>query len=403
MEAKEFYQFAVQLMQNTKKAEPQLVSGSDAEFCMIVTAKTQTIYAGVTSVKVEKGKIMRSCPEFNAIMAMFPSKETLIEKLITISFSTMEISQPCESCLELLYMMNPENKNTQIFTAPDKSVCASELSNTEEQPESAPEQSESSGFAASAPAAAAPPTAMKPAPKNPLASASDFNGFGDFSADGGFGGFEAADPVEEPDEPEEAPVQEQAQQANPDNPFFNPAPPPGAAPQTMAQPYGYPQAQPYGYPQQQYGYPPQNPYAQQSMYIQPGQQSMYIQPGQPQQQSMYMQPNQPQSMYIQPGQQSMYVQPNQQSMYIQPNQPVASHSQQVSAYQQPNYYAQPGVAPPKPASATFKNRLANFMDDSDDPSPKVSQADALSRKELERQAKEQKRLAKMEAKLNRKK
>ncbi len=396
MEAKEFYQLAVKLIQDIKTAEPQFVSGTDAQFCMIVTAKKQAVYAGVTSIKVHQGKIMHSCPEYNAISAMTPFGETLIEKMITISFDTMEICQPCEECLNFLYQTNPNNKSTKIFVAPDKAVNASELLPPEES-----KKEENNGFAVSTPDAAPPPTAMKQAPKNPLASASDFGDFSDFSGEDGFG-FEAAEPEEEPEEEEEQqPVQAQAQPTTPNS---------ENAPQAMAQPYpqqpygGYPQPNPYGgYPQQQpYGYPQQGGYMQpQSMYIQPNQpQSMYIQPNQPQ--SMYMQPNQPQSMYIQPNQQSMYIQPNQQSMYMPSG--MSSHSQQVSAYQQPNYYAQAGAAPPKAASSTFRNRLANFMDDSDDiPKNAPSAASPQDVRKAADAAKEKKKMAKLEATFKRKK
>ena len=258
MEAKEFYNLAVKLTEDIKNVEPQLVSGSDAELCVLVTAEKQAVYAGVTSVKVSDGKVMRSCPEYNAIMAMIPSGETLIEKLITVSFGSLEVSQPCEDCFQLLYRANQDNKKAQIFTAPDKVIQAAELFAPDESqanepipmagsaPEEAPAPApapEQGGFAASSPAEAPPPPAMNKAPKNPLASAADF---GDFGGGGDFG-FEAAEPEPEPEE-EEPPAQSPA---NPENPFYAQQPASPAAPQTMGgmlQPQPYPQQQPYGYP-----------------------------------------------------------------------------------------------------------------------------------------------------------
>ena len=426
MEAKEFYNLAVKLTEDIKNVEPQLVSGSDAELCVLVTAEKQAVYAGVTSVKVSDGKVMRSCPEYNAIMAMIPSGETLIEKLITVSFGSLEVSQPCEDCFQLLYRANQDNRKAQIFTAPDKVIQAAELFAPDESqanepipmagsaPEEAPAPApapEEGGFAASAPAEAPPPPAMSKAPKNPLASAADF---GDFGGGGDFG-FEAAEPEPEPEEPAEPPAQSPA---NPENPFYAQQPAnPNAAPQTMGgmlypqqQPYGYPpQQQPqYGYAQQQpqqYGYAQQQPqygYAQQGGYGQP--QSMYMR-----QQSMYMnQPNQPQSMYMnQQNPQSMYMnQQNPQSMYMNQQNPQsmyvsqpAAHSQQVSAYQQSNYYSQTGTAPAKSDGSTFKNRLANFMDDGDDTSS--SSASQSNDADLMRQAQERKKAAKLDAGFNR--
>ncbi|MBR4320276.1 MAG: hypothetical protein IKP69_09570 [Oscillospiraceae bacterium] len=418
MEAKEFYNLAVKLTEDIKNVEPQLVSGSDAELCVLLTAEKQAVYAGVTSVKVSEGKVMRSCPEYNAVMAMIPSGETLIEKLITVSFSTLEVSQPCEDCFQLLYRANAENKNAEVFTAPDKIVTASELFAPDEtqvnEPipmageavKNVPEEmsQEQSGFAVSAPAEAPPPAAMNKAPKNPLASAADF---GDFSGGGDFG-FEAAEPQPEPEE-EEPPAQSPA---NPENPFYAQQPAmPMQAPQTMGgmlypqqPPYGYPPQQPqqYGYAQQQsqYGYAQQQSqygYAQQSQYgysqkpqygyAQQGYgqpQSMYVR-----QQSVYMnQPNQPQSMYMN--------QPQQQSMYV--SQPAA-HSQQVSAYQQSNYYSQTGTAPAKTDGSTFKNRLANFMDDGD--GDDANTASGGDNDDLVKQAKERKKAARLDAGFNR--
>ena len=412
MESQEFYNLAVKLAEDIKNIEPQLVSGSDSELCVLVTSENQAVYAGVTSVKVSAGKVMRSCPEYNAVMAMLPSGETLIEKLLTVSFSALEVKQPCEDCFRLLYRANPENQNAEIFTAPDKTVKASELFAPADEKEkplpmagtaiSKPEKPETpkEGFAAESDASA-PPPAMNKAPKNPLASANDFSGF---SADGDFG-FEAAEPTEEPEEEEQPAVQ--PADAGQANPFYQQGAAPNAAPQTMAQPYpqqyGYAaQQSQYGYAQ--YGYAQQSQQSlymrQQSVYMQPNQPNMYMQPNQP---NMYMQPNQPQSMYMQPNQpQSMYMQPNQpQSMYMQPNQPQsmyvsqsAAHSQQVSAYQQSNYYSQTGTAPAKTDGSTFKKRLANFVDDNDDAS---SQGENAPDSDLMRQAKEKKEMAKRNA------
>ncbi|MBE6875772.1 MAG: hypothetical protein E7496_03460 [Ruminococcus sp.] len=417
METKEFYNLAVKLMEDIKIKEPQLVSGSDSELCVLVTAEKQAVYAGVTSVKVNAGQIMRSCPEFNAIMTMIPEGETLVEKLLTVSFSTLEVSQPCAECLKLLYRVNKDNKDTEVFVAQDKTTKAAELLAPDTVADTTPVtvgeaapapvevSAEAAGFAADAPAAAPPPPSMNKAPKNPLASANDFSGF---SADGDFG-FEAAEPPEEPDDQNNQ--QPQAQSAP-----FQPAPGMPGAPQTMgAQPF--PQAQPYGYAQQpQYGYAqqPQYGYAQQPQYgyaQQPQSQYGYAQQpgayGQPQsmymRQSVYMQPGQqPQSVYMQPGQQpqSVYMQPGQQPQSVYVSQPAA-HSQQFSAYQQSNYYSQTGTAPAKSDGSTFKNRLANFMDDGDDASS--SSNNSVDEEELMKQAKERKRMAKLDNSFNRNK
>ncbi len=84
-------------------------------------------------------------------------------------------------------------------------------------------------------------------------------------------------------------------------------------------------------------------------------------------------------------------------MYINQS---AAHSQQTSAYQQSSYYSQTGTAPAKNDGSTFKNRLANFMDDSDDAS-RNSDEDVLSEAELRKQAQERKKMAKEDSRFNR--
>ena len=427
MESKDFYYSAVNLMEEIKQLNPQLVSGSDSELCVLTTVDKQTVYAGVTSVKVNAGQIMRSCPEFNAIMTMIDAGESQVEKLITISFSTKEVIQPCEECLKLLYRTNPENKDTEIYVSPNQTEKASEQLAPPPAEETSQPENAGNGFAE---AAAAPPpaAAMNKAPKNPLPSAMDFNGF----SDGGVGdfGFEAAEPQEEEENQEQF---EEKAAANQDNPFYEPPAMQNAAPQTMApngQP-GYPQP---GVPQQPYGQPgypqpgvPQQPYGQpgypqQYAYGQPQQQYAY---GQPQQQSYYygQQFQQQQPAYGQPGypqqqpyggqqsiylrQQSVYVQPGQQggqqSVYIQPGQQGGQQSVYISqpaAHSQPvsSYYSQ-GVSPAKSDGSTFKNRLANFMDDEDT----ANGSDAnVSKEEMLKQAKEKKKMARLDAEFNKK-
>ena len=123
---KEFYNLAVKLMDNIRQLEPNLVSARDAELCVLMT-ESQQIYAGITSVKISAGQLMRACPEYNAIMAMVPEGESRVLKLITVSFSHREVSQPCEGCLELLCRVNKENVDTEIYIAANRSVAASEL------------------------------------------------------------------------------------------------------------------------------------------------------------------------------------------------------------------------------------------------------------------------------------
>lgn len=123
---KEFYNLAVKMMDNIRQLEPNLVSGRDAELCVLMT-DTQQIYAGITGVKISAGQLMRACPEYNAIMAMIPDGESRVTKLITVTFAKHEVSQPCEGCLELLGRVNHQNRDTQIYIAANHCVPASVL------------------------------------------------------------------------------------------------------------------------------------------------------------------------------------------------------------------------------------------------------------------------------------
>lgn len=124
---KEFYHLAVRLMDNISRVEPNLVSGHDAEMCVILTDR-QHVYAGITGVRISSGQLMRACPEFNAIMSMFPSGETRVEKMITVSFADHRVSSPCEGCLELLLRVDPANADTLIYDRSNHYITASELS-----------------------------------------------------------------------------------------------------------------------------------------------------------------------------------------------------------------------------------------------------------------------------------
>ncbi len=392
MESKDFYNQAIKLMNDIKNIEPQLVSGSDSELCVLTTDK-QTVYAGITSVKISDGKIMRACPEFNAIMTMIAAGEITVEKLITISFNSKEVSQPCPECVKLLCDTNPDNRDTEIYVSPNQVSKASELFTsdinttdtdvniTTHENKSAP----LTGFATVSEPVSPPPTINKSS-KNPLPSANDFLGF---ATEGDDFGFEAAEVSQEPEEQNEF---EEKPTANQDNPFYAPPTMQTPAPNIMQQQSVY-QQQPYQQPQYQ-----QSPYQQQT-----GMPNSYYYP-------QYQQPPQPNSYYYnQPqGQQSIYMQPQgQQSLYLQPQQSVylnqsSTNSQAVSNYygqpqQQSSYYSTPPVAK-NPESSTFKNRLANFMDDETGIPSSPQETATLSKAEMLKQAKERKKLAKMEAK-----
>ena len=127
---KDFYNLAVRLMANISRVEPNLVSGHDAEMCVILTDQ-QHVYAGITGVRISNGQLMRACPEFNAIMSMVPAGESRVDKMITVSFANHSVSPPCEGCLELLLRVNADNKDTKIFDGPNHYVNPDSLMHDE--------------------------------------------------------------------------------------------------------------------------------------------------------------------------------------------------------------------------------------------------------------------------------
>ncbi|MCR4645140.1 MAG: hypothetical protein K5695_06995 [Oscillospiraceae bacterium] len=127
---KDFYNLAVRLMANISRVEPNLVSGHDAEMCVILTDQ-QHVYAGITGVRISNGQLMRACPEFNAIMSMVPAGESRVDKMITVSFAHHTVSPPCEGCLDLLLRVNADNKDTRIFDGPNHFVYPEALMHDE--------------------------------------------------------------------------------------------------------------------------------------------------------------------------------------------------------------------------------------------------------------------------------
>ena len=123
---KGFYNRALRYMDNIRALEPTLADARDAECCILQTDKG-TVYGAITSVKISNGHIMTSCPEFGAIMTMVPEGESRVNRMVTISFARKTVSQPCESCLQLLVRINQENLRTQVLDGANHAVPVADL------------------------------------------------------------------------------------------------------------------------------------------------------------------------------------------------------------------------------------------------------------------------------------
>ena len=441
MELKQLYETAKEYADKIKQEKPNLVLGSGAYLCLIVT-DSDKIVSGVTGVRVNEGAVETVPAEYHTVGSLKVEFGAKAKQLIIISFEDYSITRPAVSALDLLVSSDEENKECEI--AVNEQIF---VKYTDYDPEAAYEL-------------------------KPLMAAEDFAA--DASADDFMSGFDEAE-APEPQEavaPETDPVAEAVSEApmlgaaadfadgftvDESNPFYEPPASEqpqeavnalnstpgegGAAPSMFNAPsdavqqgaagfdptryqqpvQGYPQQGGYmqqGYPQQggymQQGYPQQGGYMQQG-YPQRG---GYPQQGYPQQGGYQQQGYPQQGGYQQQGypQQGGYPQQQgyqQQGIAPYPQQAAHSHYQQsqsvhvggvqsapVSTYQQSQQMSQQ-VSQQVPGGAAFKRRLANFVDDEDDGTSAAVEEElnggAPSKADLLKQAKQSKKVAKNNA------
>ena len=342
----------------------------------LVVAENEKIYSGVTGVKISEGEIEMVHSAWNAIAGMIIDENVAAAQMITVKFDDLTIEKPCDACIDMLYKASSRNSRCDII-----------LSETESTPASAIR-------AASSPAASLGENPDLGAPAE-FVSGFDFDETNPFATSGG---------PQEDDENSQAdalhslyehPEEAQQKGAAGFNPYQNPGVPPQGYPQQGYPQQGYPQQ---GYPQQGY---PQQGYPQQG----------YPQQGYPQQ--GYPQQGYPQQGYPQQG----YPQQNPYNQAA----PMQQGVPQQSAYQTAQPYNGGGLASSRIMNSvnvsrnasqymeskqlseslggtggSFKKRLANFIDDDDEDLDNIFDDDdkALSKEDMKRLAKEQKKQAK---------
>ncbi|MBR6242643.1 MAG: hypothetical protein IKQ90_04005 [Ruminococcus sp.] len=425
MEFNELYNTAKKLAEDVKN----ITSSPSLKALTVLLTEDKDIFAGVNGIKIINGEVSASSPEYNAVISMKAEGRTVVEKALTISLSDMKIIPPCEECVGLLIGIDEKNEACEIAVSEDKSLTADsdELpeffrkDTFEDEAEAAEEESKDEASS-----------------NSPFMDISDFN---PESADFGFGDFEetpppeAAHPVKVIGQPDEKPAESKAEDEN--KPAENAQPVNNGMPMNNNMYNGMnPQYMQQGQQGMMNGYPYP---MQQGMNPQQGINSQYMQQGQqqgmmngypyPMQQGMnpqYMQQGQQQGMmngYPYPMQQGMnpqYMQQGQQQMnqgfpQAQPyyQQQINSQPLQAGAYPQQGFYnntsskyQQSGniskplgqnsgsISVPIPTSggnSAFSKRLSSFMNDEN--VGKNSDPEAMN--ELEKQARERKKLAKV--------
>ncbi len=355
MDISAFYTTAKNLVEKIKVEKPAYVSDKNSAFCLI-KAENGKLYSAVSGIKaVNENEITTADAESIAVNAMFAEGVHTAAEIIVISADNFKVLRPAKECLDMLISADAANSKCSVAVSSSEAVAASDVN-----------YDIAYDTQAEAPA---------------LGSAADFADGFDFDETNPFFATPADNAQTEVPTIQNQPLYQQNTQQ---------------AAQPMYQ-QGYPQQGQPMYQQQGYPQQGQQPMYQQQGYPQQGQQPMYQQQGYPQQgqQPMYQQQGYPQQ-----GQQSMYQQGYPQQGVQMPynsadNLSVAANNN-ASVYTDHSEFVSQYVSG---SSSAFKKRLGNMLT-SDDASDDYDEdgTDSISKDELMRQAKEKKKLAKMNSK-----
>ncbi len=335
----------------------------------LVMSEEQEIFSGVTSIKINEGKVDTIHSEAIAIMSMIAANQPKAKQMVTIAFKDQSVVKPCDECLDLLLNADPDNGKCEIAIAPTQTETAINL------------KAQATNITAEF---------LEKDTKTEVDNVPDLGAPAEFVS--GFE-FDADNPFLAGDEeiPEE--VKTIASEAAKNPPVVEPGmmQQPGYAQQVYQQQGGFVQQQ-GGFVQQQPIYQQQGTYMQQPMYQQQGaymQQPMYQQQGGfVQQQPVYPQgyAQQPSATaFSQGANKSLYVTDVISAPHDEPYEPVKAASKYADASTGGN---------------VLKQRLASlFEEDEDDEGGNNA---TMSKEDLENQAKEMKKNAKSNAKLKNK-
>lgn len=170
MDLQEMYNTAVGIIENLRTAGGNYSVSENSSVCVLVTASGR-VYSGLTGTTLENGVVKTSCPEYNAIVSMMTDGERRIAKMMTVMFRNGEVVLPCEECRNIIFRMDSENCNCEIAVSKSGTIKLRVLmpnSRFPQSQQSAPVQQSVNNLTS-------PPT---PPPVNDSKSSSDFNDFG---------------------------------------------------------------------------------------------------------------------------------------------------------------------------------------------------------------------------------
>ena len=119
MKIKELIKKAIDI---TGKYKPSLDCTAGSVGAALITKKGN-IYTGIC-IDVCCG--MGFCAEHSAIAEMLKNHESEIEMIVAVN-TRNEIFWPCGRCRELMYQVNPKNKETKVIINDNKTVTLNKL------------------------------------------------------------------------------------------------------------------------------------------------------------------------------------------------------------------------------------------------------------------------------------
>lgn len=113
MDLQEMYNTAVGIIESLRTAGGSYDVSENSSVCVLL-AMSGRVYSGVTGTAFENGAMKISCPEYNAVVSMMTAGETRIVKMMTVMFRNGEVVLPCEECRNLIFRINSENIGCEI-------------------------------------------------------------------------------------------------------------------------------------------------------------------------------------------------------------------------------------------------------------------------------------------------
>lgn len=107
------YNTAVGIIESLRTAGGSYDVSENSSVCVLL-AMSGRVYSGVTGTVFENGAMKISCPEYNAVVSMMTAGETRIVKMMTVMFRNGEVVLPCEECRNLIFRINSENIGCEI-------------------------------------------------------------------------------------------------------------------------------------------------------------------------------------------------------------------------------------------------------------------------------------------------